>query len=347
MLNAAIIGCGNIFPMHANALTKLPDVKLVAVCDRDTDRATEAAKQYHCTPYQSFEEMVEAEDIDVLHICLPHYLHKRYAMLAAEHGINILTEKPMSLRAQDAEAMIQSARTNQVMLGVIFQNRYTKGIQELKKRLVAGALGKPLAAKLQVTWSRTPDYYNSSDWKGTWDREGGGVIIDQAIHTLDLVNWLIADQVIAVDSTMANRVHHQIKVEDFAEGVITYRNGCRVSFMANNYYSYDAPVQVEIHTTQALITIIGAKVTITYLDQREAESWDIPPEDYERFGLATKTYWGTGHIIEIGEYYEALRGNAQLLVTGEEALKTQKLIDAIYDAARVHKTVIYDEANDD
>lgn len=336
---AAIIGCGNIYPMHANSIEKLDNVQLVAVCDHKPERAKEAAARYACQPYFDFDEMLAKENIDVLHICLPHYLHEEYTIRAAQAGIHVLTEKPMAIRSSSAENMIRQAQKNQVELGVIFQNRYTISVQKLKNKLTSGELGKVLAGKLQVTWQRNDAYYSKSDWKGTWDKEGGGVIIDQAIHTIDLLNWLLEGRPEYVAATMANRMHDAIEVEDFAEGIVHYHEGFTLSFYANNYYSYDAPVRAEIHTENALIIMEGAKVRLSYLEDGREEIWDIPDEDYEKYGMAEKTYWGTGHILQIKEYYRMLDGEGTFMVSGEEALKTQKIIDAIYDSARVNKKI--------
>jgi predicted dehydrogenase len=337
--NAAIIGCGNIYPMHANAIRNLEMVNLVSVCDIDPIRAKNASATYNCNYYTEFDKMIEDEKIDVLHICLPHYLHEKYAILAAENGINILTEKPMAIRSTAGINMINKSKTHDVNLGVIFQNRYTQSIQKLKSKLMSGELGKVLSAKLQVTWSRSPDYYSQTEWKGTWEKEGGGVIIDQAIHTIDLMNWLVGGTPEYISSYMANRMHPEIEVEDIAEGIIHYKEGFTVSFFANNYYSYDAPVTSEIHTELAVIKIEGAQVEINYFGEKLNEQWDIPKEDYEKYGMAEKTYWGTGHILQIKEFYQMLSGKNFFSVSGQEALKTQKIIDAIYDSARINRKI--------
>ncbi|MBP1039586.1 Gfo/Idh/MocA family oxidoreductase [Vagococcus sp. BWB3-3] len=336
---AGIIGCGNIFEMHAKALAKLELVDLVAVCDSDQQRVRLAGQHYDCQDFTDYRRMFKEATLDVLHICLPHYLHEEVTVAAAKAGIHVLTEKPMAITVESAERMLMAAREAQIELGVIFQNRYNSGAMTLKSLIQEGALGKVLSGKCQVTWSRDETYYSQSDWKGTWEKEGGGVVIDQAIHTLDLINWLTGGQPKLIDATIGNRFHDTIEVEDFAEGIIQYQEGYTLSFFANNYYSFDAPVCIEIHTELAVATITGARLEIVYFDGRPTLVKDIPAEDYLENGIASKTYWGTGHITQIDEFYQHLNGTADFLVSGIEALKTQKIVAGIYQSAKLNKPV--------
>lgn len=131
-LKVAIIGCGNIFPMHAQSIKVVENARLIAVCDIKENRAKRKAKQYNCSYYTDYKKMLEEEDVDVVHICLPHFLHAQVAIYAAKLGINIFTEKPMAIKLADAESMIKTAKDSKVTLGVIFQNRYNPGSQFIK-----------------------------------------------------------------------------------------------------------------------------------------------------------------------------------------------------------------------
>jgi predicted dehydrogenase len=155
-----------------------------------------------------------------------------------------------------------------VTLGVIFQNRYNPGSQLIKNMLTSGELGAVKSGKLQVAWDRSDEYYQNSDWKGTWDKEGGGVIIDQAIHTMDLMRWFVDSELNYVDASISNRAHEIIEVEDAAEGVIAYKNGVVTAFHAINYYTYDAPVEIELHCENGLAKMVADKATVTLNDGR-------------------------------------------------------------------------------
>ena len=162
-----IVGCGNIFPMHAYPVNELECCELVAVCDIKEDRAKAKAEEFGCKYYLDYKEMIEKENLDVLHCCTPHYMHPIITIYALEHGVNVMTEKPMSIKYEDTVAMVETADRVGKTLGVIFQNRYNPGSILAKKVYDSGELGKPLGAKMNVTWMRTDEYYAKSDWKGT------------------------------------------------------------------------------------------------------------------------------------------------------------------------------------
>lgn len=339
-LRIGIIGCGNIFPMHAQSVLDRDDAEIVAVCDSKEDKANAKAEKHHCTAYTDYQEMFQAEDLDVVHICLPHHLHAPVAIEAAKRKIHILTEKPMSISYADAVAMVEAAKENDVTLGVIFQNRYNPGSRLIKEMLTNSELGAIKSGKLSVTWDRSDAYYQNSDWKGTWEMEGGGVIIDQAIHTMDLMHWFIDSEIKYVDATISNRAHEMIEVEDAAEGVIAYRNGVVTAFQAINYYSYDAPVEIELHCEHGIAKMIADKAHIKLYDGREFIADNNPQETFH-YDSGAKGYWGVSHVKQINNFYNSVRDHTAPDITGEEALKTQKMIAAVYESGRKKARVTF------
>lgn len=339
-LKVAIIGCGNIFPMHAQSIVSREDAELVAVCDVKQERAEEKAKIYQCGIYTDYMEMFEKEKIDVLHICLPHHLHAPVTIEAAKRKIHILTEKPMSIHYDDAKAMVEAAKENKVTLGVIFQNRYNPGSQLIKRMLDNGDLGTIKSGKLSVTWDRSDEYYQKSDWKGTWEKEGGGVIIDQAIHTMDLMRWFINEEIKYVDASISNRAHEIIEVEDAAEGVIAYKNGIVTAFHAINYYTYDAPVEIELHCEKGIAKMVADRATVRLLDGREFIADNNPQETFH-YENGVKGYWGVSHVKQINNFYDSLTTGIPLDITGEEALKTQEMICAVYESGKKKERVYF------
>lgn len=336
----AVIGCGNIAPMHLESVQMLHAPKIVAVCDNKEDRAQDKAKQYKCNYYTDYTEMLDKEDLDVVHICTPHYLHAPMTIYAANKGVNVLTEKPMSISLQDADNMIDACNSNNVTLGVIFQNRYNAGSNLIKDTLMSGALGKIQSAKLIVTWDRSDDYYSKSDWKGTWEMEGGGVLIDQAIHTLDLLRWFVDSPIEYVDANISNRAHERIEVEDSAEGVIKYKNGVVTGFYTVNYYSYDAPVEIEIDCENGLVRLVSDKATIRFNDGKEISA-DRDPRMQMNYGEGIKSYWGVSHFKQIKDFYTALTDGKSPTIDGHEARKTQQMICAIYQSGKERKKIIF------
>ncbi|MFW5998977.1 MAG: Gfo/Idh/MocA family protein [Halanaerobiaceae bacterium] len=332
-----IVGCGNIFPMHAVPVSELDNTKLVAVCDIKEDRAEEKAEEFDCNYYLDYEEMIEKEDLDTVHICTPHYMHAPIAIKAAREGINILTEKPMSIKLEKAQKMVDTARENEVTLGVIFQNRYNPGSVLIKETLESGELGNILSGKLSVTWDRSDEYYSNSDWKGTWDKEGGGVIIDQAIHTMDLMRWFVGDEIEYIDANISNRAHDIIEVEDAAEGVIGYKNGVVTAFHAINYYTYDAPVEIELHCENGIARMKADKGIVELNNGKKYIADNDPNETFDYGNV--KSYWGVSHIKQINNYYESLEKGVQPDITGDIAIKTQAMICAIYESGKKNEKI--------
>lgn len=339
-IRVGIVGCGNIFPMHAQSIKEIDGVKIVAVCDIKEERAKDKGREYNCNYYFDYKEMFHKEELDVVHICLPHYLHPEVSIFASNLGVHVLTEKPMSIDLEDGEKMVKAADDNKTILGVIFQNRYNAGSKLIKETLESGALGKIKSGKLEVTWDRSDEYYTNSDWKGTWDKEGGGVIIDQAIHTMDLMRWFINDEIDYIDANIGNRAHEIIEVEDSAEGVIKYKNGVLTAFHAINYYSYDAPVEIELHCENGIVKMIADKAHIKFNDGREFIADNDPNETFD-YGNGAKGYWGTSHKKQIINFYEALKNGEKPEITGEEALKTQKMICSIYKSGKERIKIKY------
>lgn len=335
---SAIIGCGNIFPMHAVSINRCENAHLVAVCDVKKDRADAKAAEFGCKAYYDYIEMLENEDIDVIHICLPHYLHPIVAIECAKRGKHVLTEKPMSIELSDARNMIDTAKECGVVLGCIFQNRYNAGTVLTKKLLEDGTLGRVLSAKCYVTWDRSDKYYGSSDWKGTWDKEGGGVIIDQAIHTLDMMRYLINLPIESIEATIANRGHAKIDVEDTAEGVIRFENGLLANFHAINYYGYDADVYIELHCENGVAKLEADRALIK-LGNGEILTAEQPNED---FGYGNvKSYWGVNHCKQIKNFYECLDSGEEMFIPVESAYDTMKMICAIYESGKTKKRIFF------
>lgn len=330
-LKVAVIGCGRVSVMHLGSIALLEEAELVACCDIKKDRAESAAEKYGARAYTSYEEMLSCEQLDAVHICLPHYLHSKVACYAFEKGVNVLTEKPMDVDLESAENAVAMAKEKDVLFGVIMQCRYNNSAQLVKKAVQSGKLGKILSARSILTWTRPDSYYEESDWKGTWDKEGGGVVIDQAIHSIDLVNWIVDSEVESVSCSMANRGHEIVKVEDSAEGLITYKNGVRYGFYCMNNYSCDEPIEIRLHCEKGKV-VFGYDDAYIFYDNGESEEahQDENTTEYE----GGKDYWGFQHIRQIKQFYNAILKKEPLEISGEEALKTHRLIMKIYQTGK-------------
>ena len=334
-LRVAVIGCGRIAVMHLVPASVLEESELVAVCDIKEDRAKAAAEEYGVKAYTDYKEMIEKEELDAVHICLPHYLHTKVACYAFEHGVNVISEKPMDVDYASAENAVKLAKEKGVLYGVIFQCRYNNSAQLVKRAVTSGKLGRIISARSTLTWTRSDDYYSHSDWKGTWDKEGGGVIIDQAIHSMDLVNWIIDSDVESISVGMENRGHKKVFVEDSAEGLVKYKNGTSYGFWCMNNYGCDEPIEIRLYCENGKVVFNYDDAYIDYKDGTHEEAHN--DLELKKYGEGHKDYWGSTHIIQIKQFYRSCLGLEELEISGERALKTHKLICDIYDKGGMKK----------
>lgn len=329
---SAIIGCGAIFPTHGVSVAHCERAELVAVCDKVLEKAEKTASKYNCRAYADYVKMLEMEEIDVVHLCLPHYLHAPIAIECMKRGKHVITEKPMAISVEDAKAMIDAAEKYNVTLACIFQNRFNAGTQLVRRMYLNGELGKIKGAKCFVTWKRSGEYYSKSDWKGTWDKEGGGVIIDQAIHTLDAVRYIMDAKPVEVDATIAHRGGEPIEVEDTAEGAILFDNGILANFHAINYYSFDDDVQIDMDFELGRAKIVSDKATVTMFDGRSFTAVHDPSESIDYGDV--KAYWGVNHFKQIDDIYKCLETGEDMFVDLDGAFETLKIVCGIYESGK-------------
>ena len=235
-----------------------------------------------------------------------------------------------------ALANVQLAKEKNVKYGIIFQCRYNDSAKLVKENLENGALGKVISARVVLTWCKPDSDYSLSDWKGTWEKEGGGVIIDQAIHSLDLANWFIDDEIKSVQASLSNRGHDIMEVDDTGEGFIRYKNGATLSFWAMNNYGCDDPIEIRLLCEKGKVVMDYDKAEIFFNDGRVLSiATKIDPDVVYEGG---KDYWGFQHIREIADFYDCVEQDREPPISGREALKIQKLICEIY---RVGKQRFY------
>jgi len=328
-LRVAVVGCGNISVMHLDSIVSLDEVELVAVCDIKSERAEQKAAKYGVKAYTEYKIMFSEEKLDAVHICLPHYLHTVVACEAFKNGISVLSEKPMSIKYDDAVNAVELAKKCGVQYGVIFQCRYNTPSQLIKQRVIDGSLGSVKCGRTTLTWYRPDNYYDSSDWKGTWYKEGGGVVIDQAIHSLDLANWMIDSEPIEIQSSLHNRNHKNMIVEDSAEGLIKYKNGALLSFYAMNNYFVDEPIEIRLYCENGTAIFSYDNAVINYNDGRVETVENQIDDVLTQSG--GKEYWGFKHNVQIRQFYNSLLGKEKLEISGEEALKIQNIVCQIYN----------------
>lgn len=312
-MRAAVIGCGVIAPMHVGSIAAAGG-EVVQLCDIDTDKAARL-RAAHCPGAEITADFDEAlsRNPDVVHICTPHYLHAGMAEAALRRGINVFVEKPLCISVAELERISEAAARSSAQLGVCFQNRFTPAAAEAK-RLAASVT----AGYCSVQWKRDAAYYASAGWRGKKATEGGGVLINQAIHTLDLLLWLIGEPRF-VTANVSNRTHAGvIDVEDTAEGLIEFDN-CSAPFYATVSAAGSLPVEVLIEGAHAL-RYSGGEL---FVDGKPAVL-PVPQT------LPGKAYWGSAHPVIIKEFYDCVRSGRPFPVDVTEGGRTVRLLDAIY-----------------
>ncbi len=331
-MRAAIVGCGGIAQVHAKVLSNLENVILVACADTKYERALALANLYGARAYDSLEEMLEKEQIDVLHICTPHCMHAPMAVQAAERGIHVFMEKPLAINREQLAQL--SALGEQVRIGVCFQNRYNQNVKYVKGLIDSGRTGQIIGARAFVTWCRNKDYYENSDWRGRFTTEGGGALINQSIHTLDLVTEFLGSPSF-VESHAAN--HHlkdNIEVEDTLEAYIDFHS-CPAVFYATTAYSGNAPVLIELCCEHVTIRMEDMEISCQWKDGRKEHI------SFEQQAALGKNYWGSGHSAIIHDFYDCVETGRHFPIGISEAYTTMDLVFKIYESSRENRVIYF------
>lgn len=314
-MKIAIIGYGNIGRVHFSLLEKL-GFNVSAVCDINYDRIKDLA----VNKYTDYKELLDVEKLDAVHICTPHYLHAQMVIDALNKNVNVLCEKPLCILESDIERILEAEKNSKAMLGVCHQNRYN-----LENRIAKQYLQdkKVISGRGQMIWHRNADYYRADAWRGKWKTEGGGVLINQALHTLDLMIWLMGEPK-NVEAKLSNiSLKGVIEVEDTAE-LKCLGDNFNFSFYATNSSPKDTPISVEIKTQTDLIKITNDKIIIN----GEEQTVNVCEEIYG------KKCYGLGHLVLIKDFYECLRNGKKFEIDGNEAAKVVKVILTAYKKAK-------------
>ncbi|QQZ59680.1 Gfo/Idh/MocA family oxidoreductase [Paenibacillus sonchi] len=326
-IGAAIIGCGAIAPLHAKAIQSMEGARLVAVADTDPAKAAEAAKNYGCEALTDYKQLLGRTDIGIVHLCTPHHLHAPMAAEFLEAGHHVLTEKPIALDVPSARRIQEAAAASQGQLGIVFQNRYNNPSIRIKETIDSGNLGRLICMKGIVTWYRSEDYYTESGWRGKWATEGGGVLINQTIHTLDLLQWFGGEIASVTGSVTTDVLNEVIEVEDTAHACIIFKNNVRGLFYGTNAYSVNSPVEMELVFEQGTLLL---RRDCLYLWKDGHETLLSEPVSTAVEG---KSYWGTSHQRLIQDFYKHVREGRKFWIDAGEGIKALEVIAGIYSSA--------------
>ena len=314
--NVCIVGYGAVGAVHASSLMNIDEANLYAVCDIDEKRIALCKEKYDVVAYTDYSEMLEDENIDSVHICTPHYLHYEMVKLAHQKGKRVLCEKPVAITDGDFESLKNLPGVDKVAL--VFQNRLNNCVIRMKELLSSGDLGEIKGIRGLVTWYRSKEYYTNSLWRGKWSTEGGGVLINQTVHTLDLMGYL-AGGFKSLKARMTNfSLSDVIEVEDTFVASLRMNNDAKAVFFATNSYSSNSSPDIEIvcengklHYTDGMLLVNGEIICKDSLVTGE------------------KAYWGKGHeklfynLYALDEYFTVF-----------DSENTMKTVYAMYESAK-------------
>lgn len=320
MLKIAVIGLGDISKIHIPVIQDHQNAELVAVCDIDeTLKDTVPGVNF----YTDYHEMLAQENLDCVHICLPHDLHYAATKACVEKGVHVFQEKPLAKNVEEGQSLVQLEEAHQdVKICVAFQNRLNETTEKLREMVASGKYGKVIGLKGLVTWFRPKSYYDDKPWRGTKERAGGGVMINQAIHTLDLMQ-LIGGEVNAVRGSISNLYEYGYDVEDTAVANIKFKNGATGLFFATVTNASNSSVEFQVILEKGKLTI---KDSILTRENEEGKKVDVI-EDTKLPGA--KFYYGASHSKLIHHFYNCIKNDRDDYIHVRDAQVSMEIIDAI------------------
>ncbi len=337
MKKAAVIGLGVISAIHLDAIQNHPEITLAGVCDTEKSRQKNAPSDVPF--FTDYKTMITEIQPDVVHICLPHNYHAPVTMAAGNMGVHVFCEKPVALNAAEAELVAEyEASHPHLHIGVCLQNRLNESVERLKSMIDSKEYGGVTGLRGIVPWYREREYYEAAPWRGSFHAAGGGCMINQAVHTLDLMYYLGGD-VTALKAVAANLLDYAIEVEDTAAARLSFANGAKGLFFATVANYKNESVQLSVQLEKASFLIADNTLLRIHEDGRK----EILCEDATLPG--SKSYYGASHRKLISLFYQALENDSPNYIHARDALMSVRLIDAIQESSRTGKEVYLSTLN--
>jgi UDP-N-acetyl-2-amino-2-deoxyglucuronate dehydrogenase len=330
-IHIGLIGGGNISDTHARAARQIPGVELAAIYGSNADNVARLCQKHGAKAYQDFDAFLKHRPLDVVIIGSPSGLHASHGIAAARSGLHVLTEKPIDISTKRADTLIEAAEQSAVKLGVIFQDRLKPGLRQVREWVCMGALGKVMLIDARVKWYRPPEYYANSRWRGTFALDGGGALMNQGVHTVDLMLWLFGN-VTRVQASLRSALH-AIEVEDMAVALLEFASGplCTLQATTAAYPGY--PRRLEITGSEG--TLIIEDDCIVAADLRTSRSHAARSTSPNDEGAASHVVGDVrGHQAVFEDFIRAIEQNGTPACDGREGRRSVELIEAIYNAAR-------------
>jgi predicted dehydrogenase len=339
-LGISLVGCGIIAEVQAQAIEISNNVNLVSVYSRNPDNAARLGEKYKVAWYTNWDKFIVNDAINIVSICTPSGNHLDYGKLAAEANKHVVVEKPIEVTLDRANQLIDVCKTNGVKLAVIFQNRYAPDVQKLKKQLDAGAIGDIFLGDAYIKWYRKQSYYDSAAWRGTIALDGGGALINQAIHTIDLLQWVMGE-VESVYGQMDTFTHDGIEGEDTAVAVLRFKNGALGVIESSTSIQPAMARRLEIHGTKGTAVLNSDSFTI-----QKGQNSDSKQKEASSSGGAASPMQGYSivpHKNQFEAIADAINNDTQPPLSGQEAMKSLAIVLAVYESAKTNQPVFLNE----
>jgi UDP-N-acetyl-2-amino-2-deoxyglucuronate dehydrogenase len=330
--HVGLIGGGNITETHARAARAISGVAIAAIYGTNAQKVSRLCAEHGGKAYADFEGFLAHRPMDLVMIGSPSGCHASQGIAAAQRGLHVLTEKPIDVSTKSADALIDAARQSKVKLGVIFQDRMKPDIQRLKQLIDKSVLGKPLLIDAQVKWYRPAEYYADSKWRGSLALDGGGALINQGVHTVDLLLWLLGDAV-RVQARTATLLH-RIEAEDTAVAIIEFAGGALCNLVATTAVYPGYPRRVEISGTRGTVILEHDRIVAADIRDADADLHENVAGDTNASASSAVVSDIRGHQAVLEDFLRAIRQDSEPACNGEEARRPVALIEKIYRAAR-------------
>ena len=329
-IRIGLIGAGNISITHARAAREIPGVELAAICGTNREKVHRLCEEFRAEPYTDLKNFLK-HPMDAVIIGSPSGVHAEQGIAAAQHYLHVLTEKPIDISIERADALIAACKQAGVKLGVIFQDRFKPDIRGLKEFLSAGGLGKILLVDARVKWYRPPEYYSDSKWRGTLALDGGGALMNQGIHTVDLLIWLFGD-VASVEARTGN-ILHNIESEDTALAVLEFASGAKGTLLATTAAYPGYPRRLEITGTEGTVVLEQDRIITADLRRKQESLVSADSGDQNPSASSPVVSDVRGHRNAIEDFISAIETNGTPVCDGVEGRSSLALVEAIYQSA--------------
>jgi len=329
-VHIGILGAGNISDTHARAAAAIPGVTVAAVFGDNASKASALAARHGAPAYRDLDSFLAHRPMDAVAIGSPSGVHAEQALAAIARGLHVIVEKPLDISTERIDALIAAAEASGVKVAVFFQDRLKPGIVELKAALRDGKLGSPVLVSGRVKWYRPPDYYRQSRWRGTWALDGGGALMNQGIHTVDVLLWLFGP-VARVRAATATRVH-AIEVEDTAAAVLEFESGALGVIEAGTSIYPGYARRIEVTGTEG--TMILEDDRIIRADLKSSAATTTAPPAPPESAASPVVSDASAHQRIIENFIDSLRTGAPLACDAREGRRSVAVVQAIYESAR-------------